>query len=86
MNEVRPEVVSQYCHSRGIASSLFSFANSLDTGLLRAAIRQLLSLERGQGLTNLVSFLAAVTMALSVAMSVVCGRRWRKEYGGSASH
>jgi hypothetical protein len=32
------------------------------TGLLGAATRQLLRLERGQGLTNLVSFLAAVTM------------------------
>jgi hypothetical protein len=46
------------------------------TGLLGAAGRQLLRLERGQGLTNLVSFLAAVTMVLSVAMIAVCARRW----------
>jgi hypothetical protein len=52
------------------------------TGLLGAAARQLLRLERGQGLTNIVSFLAAVTMALSVLMMAVCARRWHKEYGG----
>ncbi len=52
------------------------------TGLLGAAGRQLLSLERGLGLTNLVSFLAAVSMVLSVLMIVVCARRWHKEYGG----
>ena len=45
------------------------------TGLLSAATRQLLRLEQGQGLRNLVSFLAAVTMLLSVAMMAVCGRR-----------
>jgi hypothetical protein len=52
------------------------------TGLLGAASRQLLSLERGRGLTNVVSFLAAVTMALSIAMIAVCARRWHREYGG----
>jgi hypothetical protein len=52
------------------------------TGVLGAAGRQLLSLERVLGLTNLVSFLAAVTMVLSVAMIMVCARRWHKEYGG----
>jgi hypothetical protein len=40
----------------------------LATGLLGAATRQLLRLEQGLGPTNLVSFLAAVTMLLSVAI------------------
>ena len=52
------------------------------TGLLGAGGRQLLSLERGLGLTNLVSFLAAITMLLSILMILVCARRWHKEYGG----
>ena len=52
------------------------------TGLLGAAGRQLLRLERGMGLTNLVSFLAGITMVLSVLMIAVCARRWHKEYGG----
>jgi hypothetical protein len=55
---------------------------AFSTGLLGAATRQLLSLGHGQGLTNTVSFLASITMVLSVLMIVVCARRWRKEYGG----
>jgi len=43
------------------------------TGPLGAAGRQLPSLERGLGLTNWVSFLAAITMMLMIA---VCARRW----------
>ena len=53
------------------------------TGLLGAAGRQLLRLERGQGLRNLASFLAAVTMVLSVTTMAGCARRWHKEYGGA---
>lgn len=57
---------------------LIAFAS----GLLGAAGRQLLNIERGLGLTNQVSFLAAVTTLLSVLMIAGCARRWRKEYGG----
>jgi hypothetical protein len=53
------------------------------TGSLCAATRQLLRLEQGQGLTNLMSFLAAVTMLLSVAMMAVCARGLAQ---GVASH
>ena len=51
------------------------------TGLLGAASRQILRLESGLGLTNWVSFLAAITMVLSILMIAVCARRWHKEYG-----
>jgi hypothetical protein len=51
-------------------------------GLLGTATRQLLRLEQGQVLTNLVSLLAAVTTLLSVAMMAVCARRSHRECGG----
>jgi uncharacterized membrane protein len=41
-----------------------------------------LHLERGESITNGVSFLAGVTAVLSVLMMVVCARRWIKEYAG----
>jgi hypothetical protein len=52
------------------------------TGLLGGALRQVFSLGRGRGVTNPVSFLAAITGVLSVWMIVVCVRRWLKEYAG----
>jgi len=51
------------------------------TGLLGAASRQIIRLGSGLGLTNWVSFLAAITMVLSILMIAVCARRWHKEYG-----
>jgi hypothetical protein len=38
--------------------------------------------ERGEGITNAVSFLAGVAALLSVPMIVVCTRRSMKEYAG----
>jgi hypothetical protein len=58
------------------------FVLAFATGLLGSAGRQLLNLVRGQGLTNAVSFLAAVSTLFSILMIVICARRWRKEYGG----
>lgn len=52
------------------------------TGLLGAALRQMLRIGQWEGLTNEVSFLAGVTALLSVAMIIVCVRRWMKEYAG----
>jgi hypothetical protein len=51
-------------------------------GLLGAATRQVLRLSSGEGLSNEVSFVAAVTAVLSVLMIAVCARRWIKEYYG----
>jgi hypothetical protein len=50
------------------------------TGLLGASVRQFLHLERSEGITNGVSFLAGVTAVLSVLMILACARRWMKEY------
>lgn len=52
------------------------------TGLLGGALRQVLSIGHGRGMTNPVSLLAAVSAVLSVLMVVVCARRWMKEYAG----
>lgn len=53
-----------------------------ETGLLGGAARQVLQLVRGQGLTNQVSFVAAITALLAVLMIVLCARHWKKEYAG----
>ena len=55
---------------------------AFSTGLLGAAARQLFQLGHGQGPTNPVSFLAAITAILSVLMIAVSVRRWVKEYAG----
>jgi hypothetical protein len=52
------------------------------TGLLGGATRQVLRLTRGQGLTNEVSFIAAIATLLSVLMIIFCARHWRREYSG----
>lgn len=52
------------------------------TGLLGGAGRQLLRLTRGQGLTNDVSFIAAISAVLAALMIVFCARRWKREYAG----
>jgi hypothetical protein len=57
-------------------------AMTFATVLLGGARRQVWYLEQGRGLTNPVSFLAAVSAVFSVLMIAVCGRRWFKEYGG----
>lgn len=52
------------------------------SGLLGGAARQILRLGQGRGLTNPVSFLAAVSAILSLLIIAACARRWRKEYAG----
>jgi hypothetical protein len=72
----------RWAYRIGISAPAGWLVLAFATGLLGAATRQLLRLEQGQGLANLVSFLAAVTMLLSVAMMAVCARRWHREYRG----
>ena len=52
------------------------------TGLLGGAIRQVVHINGGAALSNLVSIIAAVTAILSVLMIVACGRHWKREYSG----
>jgi len=55
---------------------------AFSTGLLGAALRQMLGLGHGQEISNGVSFLAAISAILSVFMIAACVRRWLKEYAG----
>lgn len=57
---------------------LMTFAS----GLLGGAARQIVRIGQGHGLSNPVSFLAAVTAVFSLLMIAACGRRWMKEYAG----
>ena len=66
----------------GIVAPAGWLAMTFATGLLGASARQIVQVERGEGITNTVSFLAGVTALLSVLMIVVCARRWMKEYAG----
>jgi hypothetical protein len=52
------------------------------SGLLGAAVRQMLRFGEGHGLTNPVSFFAAVSALLSLLMIAACARRWVREYAG----
>jgi hypothetical protein len=52
------------------------------TGLLGSAARQILGFGEGHGMTNPVSFVAALSAVLSLAMIAACARRWKKEYLG----
>jgi hypothetical protein len=52
------------------------------TGLLGGAVRQALRFVRGEGLTNDVSFIAAISAVLSILMIVFCARHWKREYTG----
>ena len=50
------------------------------TGLLGGATRQVLRLTRGEGVSNEISFIAAVSAVLSILMIVSCARHWKREY------
>jgi hypothetical protein len=52
------------------------------SGLLGGAARQMLRFGEGHGLTNPVSFFAAVSALLSLLTIAACTRRWIKEYSG----
>ncbi len=58
------------------------FATGLWGGATRQVPGQILELIRGHGLSNQVSFVAAISALLSVLMIVFCARHWRKEYAG----
>jgi hypothetical protein len=73
----------RWAYMIGIVAPAVWLAMAFATGLLGASARQIVQVERGEGITNTVSFLAGVTALLSVLMIVVCMRRWMKEYAGS---
>jgi len=72
----------RWAYMIGIVAPAMWLAITFATGLLGGAWRQVGYIEQGRGLTNPVSFLAAVSAVLSVLMIALCGRRWVKEYVG----
>ena len=66
----------------GIVAPAMWLWMTFSSGLLGGAARQLLRIGQGHGLTNPVSFLAALSAILSLLMIAVCARRWVKEYAG----
>jgi hypothetical protein len=72
----------RWAYMIGIIAPAMWLVMTFATGLLGGALRQILSIGHGRGMTNPVSFLAAVSAVLSILMIAVCGRRWRKEYSG----
>jgi hypothetical protein len=72
----------RWAYMIGIVAPAFWLLMTFATGLLGGAARQVFFLSRGRGLTNPVSFLAAVTALLSLLMIAACARRWMKEYAG----
>lgn len=72
----------RWAYMIGILAPIVWLGMAFATGLLGAAMRQMLRLGHGQEISNVVSFLAAITAILSVMMVAACFRRWMKEYGG----
>lgn len=72
----------RWAYMMGILAPAAWLVMSFMTGLLGAAGRQLAHLGSGAGITNAVSFLAALTAILSVLMIGLCARRWIREYAG----
>lgn len=66
----------------GIIAPAMWLAITFRTAPLAGAPRQILNMGHGQGGTNPVSLLAAVSAVLSVLMIAVSRRRWVKDYVG----
>jgi hypothetical protein len=72
----------RWAYMIGMVAPTVWLAMTFASGLLGGAARQMLRFGEGRGLTNPVSFLAAVSALLSLLMIAACARRWIKEYSG----
>jgi hypothetical protein len=72
----------RWAYMIGIVAPALWLVMTFATGLLQGAFRQLLQFSEGKGLSNTVSFLAAISAILSVLMIWACSRRWIREYAG----
>src|SRR3974377_1688171 len=52
------------------------------TGIIGAAVRQILRISDTAGMANLISLVAGVTAIFSLLMITACGRYWVREYAG----
>jgi len=72
----------RWAYMIGIVAPAAWLVMTFGTGLLGASVRQIVRFERGEEITNGVSFMAAIAALLSLLMIVVCARRWIREYAG----
>jgi hypothetical protein len=72
----------RWAYMIGILAPATWLVMAFSTGLMGGGVRQVWRLIRGEALTNQVSLIAAITTLLSVAMTALCGRHWKKEYAG----
>ena len=72
----------RWAYMIGIVAPSVWLLMTFASGLLGGAARQILQIGRGRGLTNPVSFLAAVSALLGLLMIVACVRHWLREYAG----
>ncbi len=72
----------QWAYMIGILAPVAWLVLAFATGLLGAALRQLLKLSTAQAVTNQVSLVAAFTALLSLLMIGFCAYRWKRHYSG----
>jgi hypothetical protein len=72
----------RWAYMIGMVAPAIWLVMTLASGLLEGAARQVIRLGGGHGLSNPVSFIAAVSAVFSVLMIAACARRWKKEYSG----
>lgn len=72
----------RWAYMIGILAPAAWLVLAFETGMLRAALRQLFRLTSAHAVTNQVSLVAGITALLSVVMIVVCGYRWKRHYSG----
>jgi len=72
----------RWAYMIGIVAPALWLVMIFGTGLLQGALRQVWQLGAGKGLSNVATFLAAVSALLSILMIWACTRRWIREYAG----
>jgi hypothetical protein len=72
----------QWAYMIGILAPAAWLILSYETGLLGAAVRQLLRVSHAQTVTNQVSLVAGITALLSLLMIAFCAYRWKRHYSG----
>jgi hypothetical protein len=72
----------RWAYMIGMLAPAAWLAMVFSTGLLGGAARQVLRVVRGEGLSNEISFVAAIAAILAVLMIVLCARHWKREYAG----
>lgn len=73
---------NRWAYMIGMLAPAAWLAMAFATGMLGAAVRQVLQVGQGAALSNLISLLAGLTALLSILMVGASVRHWMKEYAG----